>query len=437
MSGGARLKKTIILTFFLFPFLFVKQSYGAELKLDITEALKLFRENSRIVKIYKNEEEAKKYLIEKAKATKLPTVDIDLNYNFLNEEPRSKTPFGNLPLGEKSYLKGQLIISQLIYDFGVRDTLIDRTVLDKELTKLYLNKELNDGSLQVTYLFNQLLLTKKVYEVYLEEHKLLTEQKKRIEGFYNEGLVTKNELLQIQVELSNTSQKIISLTNDIENLKERLKTLLNITGEIEVVDKDFDSSIVNVEKAIYEKRPEVQIANKLITLKELELKALEGDNYPKFYGAAGLNYEENRYRTADQYLFLTLGLKVNLYDGKKNFSEKLSLLKQKQELEEKVRQVKDLVRLDIIEAINDLKTASNKITVAKEAIAQAKENLAIEQGRYEEQLITATDLIAATLRLSRANLNYYEAINNYKNTCFKLLWAKGELYRIDEVKKDE
>jgi len=435
MSGGLTVKKLIFIVFYL---LFTSHLlFAAELKLDVFEAIRFFKQNSRLSKIYQSEEEAKSHLVEKAKSSRLPSLDVDVSYNFLNDEPKSKTPFGNLPVEQDKFLKGQLILSHLIYDFGIRESFIDRALLDKELTALFLKKELNDGVLNVTMAFNQLLLANKVLEVYKEELTLLTEQKKRIDGFFEEGLVTKNDVLQIQVEISNTNQKILSIQNDIANLKERLKTLLNVSEDIEVKDKELDETILMKDKAVYENRPEVLIAQKLVTLKDLELKAVDADNYPKFYGAAGLNYEENKYRTSNQYFFLSVGLKVNLFDGKKNYSEKLSLLKFKQEYEEKVRQVKDIVRLDVVQAINDLKTSINKTKVAKEAILQAKENLAIEEGRYAEQLITATDLIAATLRVSRANLNYYEAVNSYKNACFKLLWSKGELYKLGEVLKNE
>lgn len=435
MYGGSKVKKgLLVLIAVLFTF---NKIYAAQLHIDVLDAVRLFKQNSRINRIYQNEREAKAHLIDKAKSTRLPSLELDISYNLLNEEPKSKTPFGNLPIEQSKFLKGQLVLSHLIYDFGIRESYIERALLDTELTGLFLNKELNDGALGVTMVFNQLVLAKKVLAVYEEELKLLTEQKKRIDGFFEEGLVTRNDVLQVNVEISNTKQKILSIQNDIDNLKEKLKTMLNVTDDIEVKDTELDDSLLVKDKAIYEKRPEILIAQKLVVLKELELKAVEADNYPKFYALAGVNYEENEYRISNQYLFMSVGLKVNLFDGKKNVSEKLSLLKSKQEYEEKVRQAKDLVKLDVIQAMNDVKTAINKIDVAKEAILEAKENLSIEEGRYAEQLVTATDLIAATLRVSRANLNYYEAVTGYKNAYFRLLWSKGELYKLGKGLKDE
>lgn len=421
----------LIVAFLLF---YTTKGFAKDLKISVKDAISIFNKSSRVVKIYKSEEETKLYLVEKAKSLNLPSLDLDVSYNFLNDEIRSKTPFGNLPVMQDKYLKGQLILSHIIYDFGARKSVIERALLDKTITALYLKKELNDGAMKLSLIVNQVLLAEKILGVYLEELNYFKEQKKRIEGFFSEGLVTKNEVLQIDVEISNTEQKILTAKNNIANLKEQLKVFLNIKEDVSVVDYEIDDTLAYKDNAFYENRPEVLIAQKLVVLKELELQGSEADRYPKFYGSTGLNYEENKYRTSDQNFFLSLGFKVNLFDGSRNLSERLSLLKARQEFIEKVMQTKDLVRLDLVQSINDLKTAKNKVEVSKQAIEQAKENLTIEQGRYEEQLISLTDLIAAALRLSRANLNYYDAIYGYKNAYLRLMWAKGELYKLGEEK---
>lgn len=432
--GGLVVKKIVSFLIVGILLFFTTKGFAEDLKISIKDAISIYNKSSRIVKIYKSEQEAKQYLVEKAKSLNLPSIDLDVSYNFLNDELKSKTPFGNLPIMQDKYLKGQLTLSHIIYDFGARDSVIKKALLDKNITALYLKKELNDGAMKLSLIVNQILLAKKILDVYMEELNYFKEQKKRIEGFYSEGLVTKNEVLQIDVEISNTEQKILTAKNNIVNLKEQLKVLLNIKEDISVIDYEFDDALAYKDKAIYENRPEVLIAQRLVMLKELELQGTEADRYPKFYGSTGLNYEENKYRTSDQNFFVSLGFKVNLFDGSRNLSERLSLLKARQEFEEKVRQTKDLVKLDVVQAINDLKTAKNKVEVSKQAITQAKENLTIEQGRYEEQLISVTDLIAAALRLSRANLNYHDAIYGHKNAYLRLMWAKGELYKLGEEK---
>jgi outer membrane protein len=406
---------------------------SAELKLSLADSLKLYSQKSRQVKMLQNEAEAKAYLIKKAESLKKPSLDADINYNFLDSEPKSKTPFGSLAMGQDKYLKGQLVLSHIIYDFGQRDSIIGKAVLDRELTKLYLKKDLNDGGLEIAFIFYRTLSLKNTKEVYEEELKVFRDHKRRIDAFYQEGLITRNEVLQINVEINNSRQKILTAENEILNLKARLKTLLNTTEDIELIDADgLKNDFSYNESTIYKNRPEALITEKLVRLKDLDLTQADADYYPKFYGATGVNYEDNKYREEDYNMFLTVGLKVNLYGGGRTASEKLSIIKSRQEMEEKLRQAKDMIKLDADSAGNDLRTALSRIDMAKEAIEQANENLRIQQSKYEELVITATDLIDATLLLSRTNLNYHNAVFGYKTSFARFLWAKGELHAITQ-----
>lgn len=398
--------------------------------LKLIDILSRYLKNNRTLKSLKNQTEAKKYLISKAESLKYPSIDLDISYTLLDNEPRTKTAAGSIAVGEDKYLKGQLTLSYLIYDFGKRDYIINKAVLDKDITNLYLKKEINDQSLTISKIFYQLLSLQKTKEILEEELKSLLEHKKRIDGFYEEGLVTRNEVLQIEVEINNTKQKIIKTINDISNLKETLRLLTGIEGDYTLKDDiEIDTSIINGELKA-DTRPEIEIAKRLLYLKNVQLKETDSDYYPKFYAGTGINYEENRYRVNDYSLFLTLGMKVNLYSGNSTTNEKLAITKEIEEQRERLSLAKDIVITDIRQAINDLKTAENRMEVAKTAINQTEENLKIQQGKYEEHLIPATELIDATLLLTRAKLNYTLAFYDYKTAYLKLLWAKGRLVNL-------
>lgn len=409
-------------------FLWTNYCFAEDLKL--TDILSQYLKNNKTLKSLKNQSEAKKYLINKAESLKYPSLDLDISYTLLDSEPRTKTALGSMAVGEDKYLKGQLVLSYIIYDFGKRDNIINKAVLDKDITNLYIKKEINDQSLTISKLFYQLLSLEKTKEIFEEELKSLQEHKKRIDGFFEVGLVTRNEVLQIDVEINNTKQKIIKTNNDIQNLKEILRLLTGIEGDYKLIDNiEIDESTIT-EEIKTDTRPEIEIAKRLLYLKNIQLKETDSDYYPKFYAGTGINYEENRYRVNDYNYFLTLGMKINLYSGSSTTNEKLAITKEIEEQKERLNLAKDIVLTDIRQSINDIKTAENRKEVAKTAINQTEENLKIQQGKYEEHLIPATDLIDATLLLSRAKLNYILAFYEYKSAYLKLLWAKGKLVNL-------
>lgn len=386
-----------------------------------------YQKNNKTIKALKEQEKAKEFLIKKSEGLLYPSLDADISYNFLNSEPKFKTPQGRLPANEDRYLKGQLILSYIIYDFGRRNSIINQASIDKSITNLYLQKEINDQIFNIGKLFYQIISLKKAKEVYEEELKNLLEHKKKVDGFYDEGLVTKNEVLQINLEISNTKQKILKTENDIENLEKTLKVLTGLEGPINPIDtvEVIENEIVS--PFVQEERPEVKIAKTLIKLKEDQLKTAKTEYYPKLYAGTGINYEENKYRADDYNLFLTVGIKMNLFSGNSTKNEILSITKEISELTEKYNLAKEIVEMDFFQAVNDFKTTKSKIEVAKEGIEQAKENLKIQQGKYEEHLIPVTDLIDATLLLTRANLNHILSIYENKIAYLKVLWAKGKI----------
>lgn len=424
MSWGFSMKRTFRIMILLF-LLLIKVSFAEDLKL--TDLLSSYLKNNRTLKSLKNQEEAKKYLISKAESLKYPTLDLDISYTILDSEPKTKTGMVTVPVGEDKYLKGQLILSYLIYDFGKRDLVINKAILDREITNLYIKKEINDQSFNISKLFYQLLSLEQTKKIYEDELTSLKEHKKRIDGFFEAGLVTKNEVLQIDVEINNTNQKIIKTTNEILNIKENLKLLTGIEKDYNPVDDlVVEKSLINEDQKSIT-RPEIEIAKRLLYLKDVQLKETEKDYYPKFYAGTGINYEENKYRVNDYNYFITLGMKINLYSGNSTKSEIFATLREIEEQKERVNLARDIVLLDVRQAINDLRTAESRMEASQKAIEQAEENLKIQQGKYEENLIPATDLIDATLILSRAKLNYSLAYFEYKISYLKLLWAKGKL----------
>ncbi len=422
-SGGVLVMKKIltIIVVLLSTNLAIAEDFG------LAKLLSHYQRNNKTIKSLSNQLEAKKYLINKAESLKYPSLDLDISYTLLDSEPRIKTITGNMPAGEDKYLKGQLVLSYIIYDFGKRDSIINKAVIDKDITSLYLKKEINDQSLNIARLFYQLLSLEKTREIYEEELRSLMEHKKKIDGFYEEGLITRNEVLQIEVEISNTKQKIIKTNNDILNFRETLSLLTGLEGNYNLKDNlEIDERDIN-EDIKPEDRAEVLIAKKLLSLKNTSLKEVDSDYFPKFYVGTGINYEENRYRVKDYNYFLTAGIKLNLYAGNSTLNERMSITKEIEEQKEKLSLAKDIVRTEVKQAINDIKTAENRKEVAKTAITQAEENLKIQEGKYQEHLIPATDLIDATLLLSKAQLNYTIAFYEYKVAYIKLLWAKGKL----------
>ena len=87
----------------------------------------------------------------------------------------------------------------------------------------------------------------------------------------------------------------------------------------------------------------------------------------------------------------------------------------------------DNITLQVREAFLDIKEFEYNITVTEKAIEQAEEDYRINQSRYQAQLSTTTNVLDAQTRLTRARINYYNALYNYQISLMRLAWATGTL----------
>jgi outer membrane protein TolC len=87
----------------------------------------------------------------------------------------------------------------------------------------------------------------------------------------------------------------------------------------------------------------------------------------------------------------------------------------------------DNIILQVREAYVDTLEAEYNIEVTEKAIEQAEEDFRINQSRYQAQLGTTTDVLDAQTRLTRAKINYYNALYSYRISLMRFAWSTGTL----------
>jgi outer membrane protein len=87
----------------------------------------------------------------------------------------------------------------------------------------------------------------------------------------------------------------------------------------------------------------------------------------------------------------------------------------------------DNIILQVREAYVDTLEAEYNIEVTEKAIEQAEEDFRINQSRFKAQLSTTTNVLDAQTRLTRAKINYYNALYSYRISLMRLAWATGTL----------
>jgi len=351
------------------------------------------------------------------------------------------SPDANDLFGIEDYYNYSFNIEQPIYRGRSLVTGVELSELDLESSKSSMVQTKSDIVLAVHEAYYSLLKTRKFEEVArqsLEERKA---HLKDANAYFKAGLIPKNEMLQSEVQLAGAEIELIRAMNLSIMALARLNTLLRrpVENEIEVEDiLKYEPSEISWDHSVQqakEHRPElkqseisIEQADKNITLTRAPyLPAVsvsanylkQGDNVlANDYPIPGGSSEVKTAMATLEWRFWAWGqskdeVAVAKYNMKKAQENEAELL--------------DDIILQVRKAFLDIKEFEYNIGVTKKAIEQAEEDFRINQSRYQAQLSTTTDVLDAQTRLTRARINYFNALYNYRISLMGLAWATGTL----------
>jgi outer membrane protein TolC len=257
------------------------------------------------------------------------------------------------------------------------------------------------------------------------------EHLKVAQSLYTEGVITKNDLLQAEVMLSDARQRLLTIKNRRSTNASKMNNILArpINAEIQVIDVPMNvSEALELEKAwktAETERSEIMIIDHELKILDLQETATKSEYYPKLFAQGGYNFTENPYQFPQGNWSLVLGMNINLFSGGSTKAEVSKVIYRREQLLEQKRKLVDDIKLEVEKSYLDLKNAMEKIRVTKDAASQAEENLRIHKIRYEEGIATSTDVVDAITLLATAETNSYRAVYELRRAQAELQYAIG------------
>ncbi len=408
--------------------------------LTFSEGLKLAVQSSKLLRIAHRSEEIANSDTRIEKSYLLPKVDAGVSQTFLAYQPVALFGTVSAATSNRSFLAYNVSVEQTLYDFRRDAARYDASRAILQTTKLDTDRIRNLVEVNFAFLYFNLLESDKMVLVAGEEVDRLESHLKDARNLYEEGVITKNDLLQAEVRLSDARQRMLAAKNlrevNMSNLNDAIARPLTARTGIEDIKEPVEVAGVNLEKAweVAEKeRPEVLIIDG--TLKSLNLQEVskKAEYYPRIFVKGAYDYEKNDYLLHDDNWSMVLGLSINLFNGGKTTAEALKIELQKEKLLEQRNKLIDDIKLEVEKYILDSKTARERLETTKDAIQQAKENLRINRTKYEEGVGTATDVLDAVTLLTVAETNYYRAAYDLSKADAAILYSMGkelsEVYR--------
>lgn len=433
--------KSIKLSFlaFLLPGLLYAQETK---KLSLQEAIALGIENSKNLKLSQNKIDQAVANLNVVKDNALPTAKASFLYNHA-EIPTNKLIIGgadpiNLPKRADAFV-GTAAVEELIYGGGKLRYAEESTKLLTEVARLDADlskEEISYAVINTYYSLFKVLQSKKVVAQNLDA---IAGQLKQSQRFFEQGIVTKNDVLRFQLQQANISLTGMEIENNRKIINYNLDILLglNENTEIEISDPDKEikqlaplSNYMDMAMVSRQELKQLDIQNKVA---DVNIKSVKANTLPTVGVGANLYYinpSGSFIPPSNQYIVpITLGANIswnigNLWTNKNKVSE--ARIQQKS-IDIQKGMVSDNVKTEINRNYQDYKLALSKISVLETSIAQATENDKLLESKYKNNVASAIDRIDAETLLYQAKINLELAKADAGLAYYTLLKSTGKI----------
>jgi len=260
------------------------------------------------------------------------------------------------------------------------------------------------------------------------------------EAFVKVGMAPYLNILQNQVELSKAKQQVIKVKNDIRNSEVQLNKYLNFPPDAQVIYrgnlKDYARGISYTEEAAIntaiKSRPDLIIAQKSIEVAFKDMQISMSQYLPKIdltYSNSqfSIDYDDPRYEDYGRH-YWSAGLQFSweIFSGGATTFDTLSQRKKAQSLQKEYEDSVSSARTDIIRSVLDMKAADELIKSTHVGLTAAKESYDMANKRYTTNTGTITELLDAQLRLTQAQNDESQALNDYQTARSKFFYYIGQ-----------
>ncbi len=301
---------------------------------------------------------------------------------------------------------------------GFKDLAVKESSVYLSLSSQYsLNATKQDIILDTKTAYINYLDKQNALETYKSAYILFQEQYEDSLHRYEQGLIAKNDLLQVQVNMSSAKQNVVKAQGD---LKVALFQLSNILGGInlenETIEKLNEQTLQSsvYDENLLENRSEIQaLKMNLQSIKELE-KSAKAEYYPKVDASVSHNkyYEELSKKIEnkeDNQNIANVTATWNLYNGGYDSSQTTIYKTKYLSASSLLSKTKLDIKLQYENAKSNFEVANENLETSKLALLQAQENYGIVKNRFDEGISTSTDLTDANYLLTQAKQGFSRA----------------------------
>ncbi len=416
-------------------------SWAQERELTASEVISYALENHPQLAVSQKKMEVSRQNTEVAKLQKLPTLTASTSQFYLGNSLIIDKDFSNsmsvaLPHYGSTYA---VQASQLIFKGGAVNKSIEITELQQQLAQLDYEKDQQDVKFLVLSNYLDIYKTMNQNEVYLNNKKLAQERLRNTMKFYEQGMITRNEVIRSELAIKNIDQGLIVLANNRKILNYNLNKALGFADDIQIIPVEPVHAALELRDLAYYQQlahssnPREKSLRTSVAVAEKNIEIIKTEQMPTI-GAFG-GYSLNRPMTSTQPVLdmysggFQVGVSVNYnIDNLFKTKEKIQLgTLQKEQTEETYRLAAQGIDMEVNAAYTRYQNAQQNLILVEEAKELANENYKIIEAKYLNQLAVQAEMTDAQNQKIQAELDYANAEIEAMYQYYNLLKTTGTL----------
>ena len=250
----------------------------------------------------------------------------------------------------------------------------------------------------------------------------------------NAGTGTGIEITRAKVQLANDRQHLLVAQNArrsaylqlLRAMGMRLDTELALTDKLEFLPVD-PVTLEQAEALAVKERPDYRAQQERESNARMAASATKLERLPSVaafgdYGSNGTGFD-NALATRTY----GISVKLPLFDGGRMDARRVEADSQYRAEKVRTNDLKEQIDLDVRLALDELRSAADEVTVAKEGLDLAGNELTQARRRYEGGVANSLEVTDAQTRLERARDNQTAALFNYNLARIDLAQAMGKV----------
>ncbi len=400
----------------------------AQRKLSLEEAIALGAANSRTFRIAEARAEVASARAAEVRTTLLPSLKADASYRRLSEVDPFQVQLPGMP---RPVIISPVVLDNYAAHIGLQQPLFTGFKLRSNAraaealaaaAEADVRGDRADLTLTIVSAYWAVYQSREVMRATEENVSRLESYVKDSDSMLKAGLLTRADLLKIQVQLSNARIAKMDASNDAQLAQMNCCLVLGLP-----LDTDLDLTsrpgatpgggtalgelgLPDLRKRALEERPDLAATGARVEAARASLTAAKGNWWPQV--ALGGNYYYSRPNprllpTRDAWvgtwdLGVTMTLDLWNWGATAQQVEQAAANLRQQEL--LLEQMEEGAKLEVTRAYLQSAQAAQKLEVARLAVEQAEEGLRITRDRYRQSLTTPSELLDAEVALLQATI---------------------------------